>query len=80
LLDLMLPDLHGFEVCRLLRGSPGAAHIPILMLTAMGEAEDKLRGFQLGADDYVTKPYDMSELLARVRALLRRTAGEPGPF
>ena len=78
LLDLMLPYLHGFEVCRLLKAAPTTARIPVLMLTAIGDTEDKLKGFRLGADDYVTKPYAMDELLARVRALLHRaTARHP---
>ena len=72
LLDLMLPHLHGYEVCRLLKSSSLTAHIPILMLTALGGMDDKLRGFKLGADDYVTKPYEIAELMARVQVLLRR--------
>jgi DNA-binding response OmpR family regulator len=70
-LDIMLPGLDGFEVCRLLRRESNA---PILMLTAKGEEVDKVVGLELGADDYVTKPFSMRELVARVRALLRRAA------
>jgi DNA-binding response OmpR family regulator len=73
-LDLMLPGLDGLEVCRILRRETSA---PILMLTAKGEEVDKVVGLELGADDYVTKPFSMRELLARVRALLRRA--ETGP-
>jgi len=69
LLDLMLPGLDGFQVCRILRREIQA---PILILTAKGEEIDKVVGLELGADDYVTKPFSMRELLARVRALLRR--------
>ena len=69
LLDLMLPGLDGFQVCRILRREMQA---PILMLTAKGDEIDKVVGLELGADDYVTKPFSMRELLARVRALLRR--------
>lgn len=70
ILDLMLPKLDGFEVCRMLKASPVARHIPILMLTARSETIDKVKGFDLGASDYMTKPFDIAELLARVRALL----------
>jgi len=71
ILDLMLPVMDGLEVCRILRRETNQ---PILMLTARGEEVDKVVGLELGADDYVTKPFGMRELLARVRALLRRTA------
>jgi DNA-binding response OmpR family regulator len=70
ILDLMLPVMDGLEVCRILRRETSQ---PILMLTARGEEVDKVVGLELGADDYVTKPFGMRELLARVRALLRRT-------
>jgi two-component system alkaline phosphatase synthesis response regulator PhoP len=72
LLDLMLPGISGFEVCRQLRQRNHAT--PILMLTARSETVDKIVGLRLGADDYVTKPFDMGELFARVEALLRRTS------
>jgi len=74
ILDLMLPFMNGLEVCRLVKLSPAARHIPVLMLTARASAEDKLRGFDHGADDYLTKPFEMGELLARVESLLRRRA------
>jgi DNA-binding response OmpR family regulator len=74
ILDLMLPGLDGFEVCRILRRE---MTVPILMLTAKTEEVDKVVGLELGADDYVTKPFSMRELLARVRALLRRAETLP---
>jgi DNA-binding response OmpR family regulator len=74
LLDIRLPDISGFDVCRQLRGE--SARMPILMLTARDEAIDKVLGLELGADDYVVKPYDLRELIARIRALLRRAYGE----
>jgi len=72
LLDIMLPGQDGFEVCAQLRR--GDTRTPILMLTARGAVEDRVRGLRLGADDYLQKPFEMSELLARVHALLRRAA------
>ena len=71
-LDLMLPDLEGFEVCRRIRGQ---SDIPILMLTARGEETDRVVGLELGADDYLAKPFSPRELLARLRAILRRRGG-----
>jgi DNA-binding response OmpR family regulator len=73
LLDIMLPRLSGLEVCKTLRGEGFSA--PIIMLTARGQEIDKVVGLELGADDYVTKPFSIRELLARVRAILRRTDG-----
>jgi DNA-binding response OmpR family regulator len=75
-LDLMLPRLSGYELCRKLRAE--GVHTPILMLTARGEEADRVLGLDLGADDYVTKPFSVRELMARVRALLRRTAHVAG--
>jgi len=78
ILDVMLPGLSGFEVCRILRKE---TNVPILMLTARVEEVDKIVGLEIGADDYVTKPFSMRELLARIRAMLRRaemTKLEPG--
>jgi two-component system, OmpR family, phosphate regulon response regulator PhoB len=72
LLDWMLPQLSGLELCRRLRRRPETGHIPIIMLTARGEEPDRLRGLETGADDYVTKPFSPAELIARVRAVLRR--------
>ena len=82
ILDIMLPDVDGFEVCRRLKSGKGpAAGTPVIMLTARGQELDRVRGLELGADDYVTKPFSLMELLARVAAVLRRTgergAGEP---
>lgn len=74
LLDLRLPDISGFDVCRQLRQE--GKRQPILMLTALDEPVDKVLGLELGADDYVVKPYDLRELIARIRALLRRAYGE----
>jgi DNA-binding response OmpR family regulator len=77
ILDLMLPKISGWEICRELRQDRSLSRdIPILMLTARGEEADKVIGFDVGADDYVVKPFGMRELLARVRALLRRAATE----
>ena len=73
LLDLMLPDIDGLEVCRIIRTS---SRIPILMLTAKGEPMDRIVGLELGADDYLPKPFEPRELLARLRAILRRSKGE----
>ncbi|WP_410586434.1 response regulator transcription factor [Amycolatopsis sp. lyj-23] len=77
LLDVMLPDLDGFEVVRRLRErrSGHGAPVPVLFLTARDRQSDKVTGLSLGADDYVTKPFDLAELIARIRAILRRTAG-----
>jgi two-component system, OmpR family, phosphate regulon response regulator PhoB len=74
LLDWMLPNVSGIEVCRRMRVRNETRAIPIIMLTARGEEEDRIRGLNVGADDYVTKPFSMSELAARLRAVLRRTA------
>ena len=71
-LDLMLPALDGFEVCRRLRAT---APVPVIMLTARGDEDDRVRGLELGADDYVSKPFSPRELTARVKAVLRRAAG-----
>jgi DNA-binding response OmpR family regulator len=71
-LDLMLPRMSGLELCRRLRAED--VHVPVLVLTARGEEADRVRGLDMGADDYVTKPFSMAELMARVRALLRRSS------
>jgi two-component system alkaline phosphatase synthesis response regulator PhoP len=78
-LDLMLPDRDGWDVTRIVRGDPGLAATPIIMLTARVEDQDKIVGLELGADDYVTKPFNPREVVARVRAVLRRAQGEPSP-
>src|SRR3954468_22569446 len=77
LLDIMLPGIDGLEVCRRIRALPEHAGIPILMLTAKGDDVDKIVGLELGADDYLAKPFNPRELLARVRAVLRRTTAAP---
>jgi two-component system, OmpR family, phosphate regulon response regulator PhoB len=76
ILDWMLPLMSGIEVCRQLRRLPETRRLPIIMLTARGEEGDKLRGLDAGADDYITKPFSPSELIARLRAVLRRTRPE----
>ena len=72
MLDWMLPKISGIELCRRLRARGDTANIPIIMLTARGEEGDRIRGLDVGADDYITKPFSMVELLARIRAVLRR--------
>jgi two-component system alkaline phosphatase synthesis response regulator PhoP len=79
LLDIMLPRMDGLEVCRQLRARTETARLPILMVTARGEESDKVVGLEMGADDYVTKPFGWAEVRARVRALLRRGAAGPEP-
>jgi DNA-binding response OmpR family regulator len=76
ILDLNLPVLSGLEVCRILRARPLSAHVPIIMLTAMSTESDRIAGLDLGADDYVIKPFSVRELAARVRAVLRRRGQE----
>jgi two-component system phosphate regulon response regulator PhoB len=77
LLDLMLPGIPGTEVCRQIKSSPRTRNIPVIMVTARGEEVDRVVGFELGADDFVTKPFSMRELVLRARAVLRRgTNGE----
>jgi phosphate regulon transcriptional regulator PhoB len=78
LLDLMMPAMDGLEVCRRLRQDPATAALPIVMLTAKGDEIDRVLGLELGADDYVVKPFSPKELLARVRAVLRRSRPAPG--
>lgn len=72
LLDLMLPDIRGTEVCKQLKNGDSTAHIPVVMLTARSEEVDRIVGFELGADDYITKPFSSRELILRIRAILRR--------
>jgi two-component system phosphate regulon response regulator PhoB len=79
LLDLMLPDLPGTEVCKLLKAGPATAHVPVVMVTAKGEEIDRVVGFELGADDYVVKPFSVRELLLRVAAVLRRSTHAQPP-
>jgi two-component system phosphate regulon response regulator PhoB len=76
LLDLMLPDLPGTEVCKALKQDPSTRDLQVMMLTAKGEEIDRVIGFELGADDYVVKPFSVRELLLRIQAILRRTSPE----
>ena len=76
LLDLMLPDISGSEVCRQLKGDPKTREVPIIMLTARTDEVDRVVGFELGVDDYVAKPYSVRELLLRIQAILRRSTRE----
>ena len=76
-LDLMLPGLSGFDICRRLRSKAETEHMPIVMVTAKGQDVDKIVGLELGADDYITKPFSVRELVARVRAILRRSERKP---
>jgi len=78
ILDLMLPDENGYSVCQQIRAYD--AHVPIIMLTARAQESDKLRGFEVGADDYVTKPFSIAELTARIRAAFRRLDREASEF
>lgn len=73
LLDVQMPRMNGFDVCKTIKSDVFLRHIPVLMLTAQGSVQHKVTGLECGADDYVTKPFDMDELLARIRTLLRRT-------
>jgi len=73
ILDWMLPGLSGIDVCRRIRGTPESRALPVIMLTARGEERDKVRGLEVGADDYMVKPFSPGELIARVRALMRRS-------
>ena len=77
LLDLLLPEVDGLEVCRTLKRDPETASIPIIMLTAKGEAIDRIVGLELGADDYITKPFSPREVMLRIRAVLRRAPNVP---
>ncbi|HET7752587.1 MAG TPA: response regulator transcription factor [Anaeromyxobacteraceae bacterium] len=75
ILDLMLPDIPGTEICRRIKSDARTRHVPVIMLTAKGEEVDRVVGFELGAEDYVTKPFSVRELVLRVRAVLRRADG-----
>jgi two-component system phosphate regulon response regulator PhoB len=78
LLDIMMPELNGLQVCRMLRADAAMKDIPIIFLTARGEAEDRVKGFETGADDYIPKPFDTRELLLRVQAIFKRVAQPNG--
>ena len=77
ILDLMLPHVDGLEICRVARGNPRTGAIPIIMLTARVDESERIVGLEIGADDYIAKPFSPNELVARVRALLRRTQRQP---
>ncbi|MEW6586390.1 MAG: response regulator [Nitrospirota bacterium] len=77
ILDLMLPGIQGVEICRIVRSDPKTASLPIIMLTAKGEEVDRIIGLEMGADDYMTKPFSPRELVARVKAVLRRVSEKP---
>ena len=79
LLDLMLPEIDGFDVCKALKSDPKTSHIPIIILTAKDQETDKIVGLELGADDYVTKPFSPRELIARIKAVLRRAKEKDKP-
>lgn len=73
ILDLMLPSIDGFQLCNIIKNNPELSHIPIIMLTARGDEFDKVHGLNMGADDYITKPFSIKELIARIKAVMRRT-------
>jgi len=79
ILDLMLPGIQGMELCKILRNDPKTSNMPIIMLTAKSEEIDKILGLEMGADDYITKPFSPRELIARVKAILRRTIQKSEP-
>src|SRR5690606_8079528 len=79
LLDLMLPGMSGIEMCRRIRREPAAEQIPIIMLTAKAAETDKIAGLETGADDYIVKPFSVKEVVARVRAVLRRAEKDASP-
>ncbi|HMJ06670.1 MAG TPA: response regulator transcription factor [Chthoniobacterales bacterium] len=79
ILDLMLPKMPGLEVCKILKTDPATKHIPIIMLTAKAEEIDRIVGLEVGADDYVTKPFSPREILLRMKAIMRRGTGEAAP-
>lgn len=74
ILDIMMPNIDGIQICRMLRADPKMKNIPIIFLTAKGEAEDRIKGLETGADDYVCKPFDTRELLLRIQAVFKRLA------
>jgi two-component system phosphate regulon response regulator PhoB len=79
ILDLMLPDISGVEICRQIKSDPRTRHVPVVMLTAKGEEVDRVVGFELGADDYVTKPFSVRELVLRLKAVVRRAGAARTP-
>lgn len=77
ILDLMIPGINGIELCKLIRNNPSTSSLPIIMLTAKTDETDRIIGLELGADDYITKPFSPRELIARIKAVLRRTTEKP---
>ncbi len=75
LMDVMMPDMDGFTACREIRANPATAHIPIIMLTALDNAENKVKGFEGGADDYLSKPFEIAELTAQIKLITSRAEG-----
>ncbi len=80
ILDVMLPSIDGFQLCSIIRNNPALSHLPIVMLTARTDEFDKVHGLEMGADDYITKPFSPKELVARIRAILRRTEIQKSPI
>ncbi len=78
ILDIMMPELNGIQICRMLRADPLMKEVPIIFLTARGEIEDRVKGFETGADDYVSKPFDTRELLLRIQAMFKRLGQQNG--
>lgn len=76
ILDIMMPELNGLQICRMVRADPTLKNVPIIFLTAKGEADDRIRGLETGADDYVSKPFNSKELVLRVKSVLKRTGKE----
>jgi two-component system phosphate regulon response regulator PhoB len=79
ILDIMMPELDGLKVCRMIRADKELAHIPVIFLTARGEVEDRITGLEQGADDYIAKPFDTKELVLRVGSILKRSVGDVKP-
>ncbi len=80
ILDVMLPSIDGFQLCSIIRNNPTLSHLPIIMLTARTDEFDKVHGLEMGADDYITKPFSPKELVARIRAIIRRTEIQKSPI
>ncbi len=80
ILDVMLPSIDGFQLCSIIRNNPALSHLPIIMLTARTDEFDKVHGLEMGADDYITKPFSPKELVARIRAIIRRTEIQKSPI
>ncbi len=79
ILDIMMPELNGIQICRMIRADPILKHVPIIFLTAKGETEDRIKGLETGADDYVAKPFNSKELLLRVKSIFKRSQKDSNP-